>query len=375
MIKLFKFKMGRIQLILTTLVWLLILTIPILFGEFSNGINWTHVFKIWKEYSIVFVIFLLNHFVLLPFLFFKGKRTYYALSISGLVVLLTAILFFSDEMHNKPKDRPMMPPPHSELQHIQPAHIQPSHIQPAHIQPRPIDGGRESVPAYANLFIISILLIGFDTGLVFSMKWMQAEQTKLKIEKENVVNKMAFLQNQISPHFLMNTLNNIHALVDISSEEAKEAIIKLSEMMSYMLYESQTEKISLQKELEFIKSYVDLMKLRFTKDVQIVLDIPNEVPIVNIPPLLTISLIENAFKHGISYEKPSFIYIQYKINEKNLLFKIENSMHAKNDKTKKTGIGIENTYKRLDLIYKNRNLLTINQLPTNIFSVVLKIPI
>ena len=352
--------MGRIQFILITLVWLLILTVPILFGEFKNGINWIHILKIWKEYSVVFVIFLINHFVLLPFLFFKGKRTYYALSISGLVVLLTAILYLSDGMHKIPQNRPMMPPLHSESEHM---------------LPPPRDGGRESIPAYANLFIISILLIGFDTGLVFSMKWMQAEQNKLKIEKENVENKMAFLQNQISPHFFMNTLNNIHALVDISSEEAKDAIIKLSEMMSYMLYDSQTEKIALKKELEFIKSYVDLMKLRFTKDVQIILDIPNDIPNVRIPPLLTISLIENAFKHGISYEESSFIHIKYQIDENNLLFKIENSNHAKSDKIKNAGIGIANTCNRLNLIYKDKHMLTINQLPVNIFSVTLNIPI
>ena len=240
--------------------------------------------------------------------------------------------------------------------------------------PPPMEGAGYPVPPFANLLIMSVLLIGFDTGLVFSMKWMQSEQNRLKIEKESMENKMAFLQNQISPHFFMNTLNNIHALIDISSEEAQGAIIKLSEIMDYMLYESQTEKISLKKEMNFIKSYVELMKLRFTKDVDIILDIPEILPTVSIPPLLTISFLENAFKHGISYELPSFVHIKYEVVGSNLNFEISNSDHAKPEKSKNSGIGIKNSRHRLDLIYGNSYQLAINQSEQN-FAITLNIPL
>lgn len=361
MIKLLKYKAGRVQLILISLVWLLILTLPVLFDDSAIGIKWTHIFKIWKEYSVVFVIFLLNHFVLLPFLFFKGKRMHYFLAITGLILLLTAVLFFTDDLRKGRNNAPFRPPPISERQHMP-------------FPPPPMEGAGEPVPPYANIFIMSLLLIGFDTGLVFSMKWMQSEQIRLKIEKESMENKMAFLQSQISPHFFMNTLNNIHALIDISSEEAKEAIIKLSEIMGYMLYESQTEKISLLKEMNFIKSYVELMKLRFTKDVDIILDIPETLPSVGIPPLLTISFLENAFKHGISYQSPSFVHIKYEVEESKLNFKISNSDHAKKTENKNSGIGIKNSRHRLDLIYGDSYQLAINQ-RDNTFTVKLNIPL
>ena len=235
-------------------------------------------------------------------------------------------------------------------------------------------GAPESIPPFANLFIMSVLLVGFDSGLIFFSKWMIAEQNKLKAEKESIANKMAFLQNQISPHFFMNTLNNIHALVDIDTEEAKAAIIRLSKMMDYMLYDSQTSTIALSKELEFVKSYVELMKLRITDEIDMVLDIPEIIPQIKIPPLLTISFIENAFKYGISYENPSFIYIRYQILENQLNFQVANSMHEQNKAREKSGIGIENTQKRLELLFGDSFDLKITTVK-NIFKLNLSIPL
>lgn len=172
----------------------------------------------------------------------------------------------------------------------------------------------------------------------------------------------------------MNTLNNIHALIDIDTEEAKQAIIKLSQMMDYMLYESQSSYISLAQEMEFVKSYVDLMKLRFTDDIEIILDIPENLPPIKIPPLLTISFIENAFKHGISYENSSFIHIRYKFTEDTLNFNIVNKLYPDNKSTKNSGIGIENARKRLDILYGKECDLFINRKDKN-FEVNLNIPI
>ncbi len=218
-------------------------------------------------------------------------------------------------------------------------------------------------------------MIGFDAGLSFAGKWLQAEQNKIILEKENVENKMAFLQNQVSPHFFMNTLNNIHALVDINTEEAKEAIIRLSNMMAYMLYESQTDKISIQKEIDFVKSYVELMKLRFSEEVDINVEIPEKLPEIAIPPLLTISFIENAFKHGVSYEEPSFIHIKYVFKKDHLYFELKNSNHSKQEKNANSGIGLENARKRLALIYTTNYELNINQPDNKVFSVSLKLPL
>jgi hypothetical protein len=359
--KIFKHRIGRIQVFLSALVWVLLLTIPILVGNDINGVNWEHIFKIWKEYSLVFGIFLVNRFILVPKLLLKTKHGLYTLSIACLIGILTAILFFAEGQRKVEPPMSMRPPMHAEMHRLPP--------------PELMNLPKEQVPPFANIFIISILLIGFDTGLIFSIKWMESEQNRFKIEKESMENKLAFLQNQISPHFFMNTLNNIHALVDINTDEAKESIIKLSHMMGYMLYESQTEKISLSKEIDFIKSYVELMKLRFTNDVEIILDVPETMPQVNLPPLLTISFIENAFKYGISYQSKSFIHIAFHISESRLNFRITNSINASKVKNPNSGIGIQNSRNRLDLIYDKNYNLAITESDDKIFTVDLNIPL
>ncbi len=353
-----KYTIGKFQILIITFVWMLIFAMPLLFSSYNNEFNWIQITKIWSEYTFVLFIFFLNRFILLPKFLFKEKKNIYFLSIFISLLVLLAVSyyfgineFFSPHPHKPPFEKPDFPlPPPPDLQ-------------------------MGLIPPFANLLILAILILGFDTGLIISVKWIQLEQNKLTLEKENITNKMEFLQNQISPHFFMNTLNNIHALVDINRNEAKDAIIKLSQLMGHMLYDSQTTKISIQKEIEFVNSYVELMKIRFTDDVAIELNLPSTLPPISIPPLLTISFIENAFKHGVSYEKNSFIRINYMFTEREMIFRIQNSIQNKPIKRKNSGIGIANTRHRLDLIYGNTYTLDIEQLPEIIYSVTLKIPL
>ena len=361
MIKFFKKNVDRVQLLLVVMVWLLLFTTPLLFGESSDQINWDHIFKIWKEYSIILIIFLTNRFVLMPYLFFKEKKVAYFISVIGIIVLFTAILFLLQNT-GRP-DYPIDMPPPPRLGDGQ-----------SGLRPPKGNGPRDVIPPFINMAIMSFLLVGFDSGLMFFSKWMVSEQNKLKAESENIASKMAFLQNQISPHFFMNTLNNIHALVDIDTEEAKRAIIKLSKMMDYMLYESQSSLISLKQEIEFINSYVELMKLRITDEVDLILDIPENLPTVKIPPLLTISFIENAFKYGVSYENPSFIHIHIHVTDTELNFNVVNSVHADIKPRKNSGIGIENARKRMELIYGNNFELSLVS-NEKVFGVKLNIPL
>jgi hypothetical protein len=350
------------QIFISIFIWVLLFSAPVLFGSFEVGINWGRIFRIWEEYAIILVIFILNHFLYLPKLFFRGRRYLYILSLVLTIFISTYIVYVvnhKDGVQKFPLEHKIRPE-------------QPNHAGSPSIVKQP--GPNELIPPFANMLVLSFLLIGFDTGLVFSVKWMQSEQNKLKAEKESIKNKMAFLQNQISPHFFMNTLNNIHVLVDMDTNEAKNAIIKLSQMMDYMLYESQVDKISLKKEIDFIVSYIALMKLRITDDVNIKLNIPEYLPQIQIPPLLMISFIENAFKYGISYEAPSFIDIEFNITEKHFLFRISNSLHLNIDKKKKSGIGIENTRNRLNLIYGNNYTLGIVN-KYDKFEVILNFPV
>ena len=296
----------------------------------------------------------------MPYLFLKEKRIAYFLSITGIITLFSGLLFILHQAGQPAQPIDLLPPPAGGNQ--------PGLGSPMR------HGPREFIPPYANLIIMSVLLIGFDSGLIFFSKWMISEQNKLKAERESIANKMAFLQNQVSPHFFMNTLNNIHALVDIDTEEAKDAIIKLSRMMDYMLYESQSQGISLHKEMEFTQSYVELMKLRLTDDVDLQLEIPTILPQVKIPPLLTISFIENAFKYGVSYEFPSFIHIRFNVDDNNFYFEVENRVPEEIKRNKNFGIGIENTRKRLELLFGKNYQLDINN-ENNNFKVNLSIPL
>ena len=358
---------GNVQFLIMVFIWILIFAIPLLTTETTEGIVWPHVIKIWIEYGFVFIAFLINHFLLFP-QFLKGKRVLYFISVVCILTILVLVAIFFNASDNPPDIIQRMQP--ESIERTQP----PMGNQPVPHRP-PGQRPREAFPPFGNLLIMSILLIGFDAGLSFAGKWLNAEQNKIKLEKENVENKMAFLKNQVSPHFFMNTLNNIHALVDINTEEAKEAIIRLSQMMAYMLYESQTEKISIQKEIDFIISYVELMKLRFSEEVEVKLDIPKTLPEISVPPLLTISFIENAFKHGVSYEASSYIHIKYVFKKGRMYFEIKNSNHSKQKKSSNSGIGLENARKRLALIYTNNYELDIYQNDKNIFKVNLNIPV
>ena len=153
----------------------------------------------------------------------------------------------------------------------------------------------------------------------------------------------------------MNTLNNIHALIDIDTESAKNAVIELSKMMRYVLYDSGREIISLNRDIQFLKNYIELMRIRYTDDVDIRVEYPRDLPEqVSIPPLLLIVFVENAFKHGISYNRPSFIHLRIEYADKTVTGTLSNSRHPA-AAAKQAGIGLENVRKRLALIYGEKN--------------------
>jgi len=359
-----KNRLALLQFTIILFVWILLLAVPVLFGNFPQGIEWGHIFRMWSEYFIIFIVFLINRFLLLPMLFYKGRKAVYFLTLITLVSILATSFYFAYSMNNPPRIGPTQSERNIERLHSMPP---PGHLPP---QRGPV------VPAYANLIILSILIIGFDTGLNISIKWVQSEQNRMQLEKENTENKLAFLQNQISPHFFMNTLNNIHALVDINSFEAKESIIKLSRLMGFLLYESKIGKVPLQKELQFVRSYVELMGIRFSSQVKITLDIPDRVPTCHISPMLFVSFIENAFKHGVSYEKPSYVEIKFTFKKEWLEFEVINSKHNGNGRSSSinSGIGLENSRKRLDLLFGKSYELNIDN-SENTYKVYLSIPL
>jgi hypothetical protein len=366
-------KLNFFEISIIILFWILLFASPLLLGQSDGGINWKHVFKIWKEHSILLTLFLLNRFVLLPFLFFRNKRRLYIVSAFCLISIAVVGTYL---FNRTPALRVERTPPLNSISNDRlkrRPEIPPS--RPGNNRSRPSDSSRsEPVPAYINLLILSVLVFGFDTGLNITSKWVYSEQLRMSLEKENVETQLAFLKHQVSPHFFMNTLNNIHSLIDIDSVEAKKSVIKLSNLMRHLLYESDNEMSPVKSEVDFIKSYVDLMRLRYSNEVKINLKVPDLIPDKSIPPLLFLSLLDNAFKHGISYVSESFVEIELVIKPDRLCFKITNSKIKEVSNRSVPGIGIVNTRKRLDLLYKENYTLDITD-RGNIFITNLTIPI
>ena len=193
------------------------------------------------------------------------------------------------------------------------------------------------------------------------------------LEKQNLEQQLEYLKYQINPHFLMNTLNNIHALVDFDPEKAKSTILELSKMMRFVLYEGNKKGVPLDREIAFMQNYITLMKLRYTDKVRITVKVPESIPNNEVPPLMFITFIENAFKHGVSYRQDSFIDIEISINDGHLIFCCSNSRIPK-EEDKHGGVGLANVKQRLDLIYKDRYKLDINDEPSH-YTVKLNIPL
>ena len=227
-------------------------------------------------------------------------------------------------------------------------------------------------PWWGNMIAAVLMLVA--NNLIYTFyRTMQKEEDAERLQRQNIQAEMYYLKHQINPHFLMNTLNNIHALVDIDGEVAKQAIIQLSDMMRYVVYETGDNSISLREDMQFVKNYVELMRIRYTEDVNISFTYQQQLHgRVDVPPLIFIVFVENAFKHGVSYNATSYINIDIKCEDGFVVGRFENSLGEKRNNAK-PGIGLENVCKRLDLIYGNDYDLQIDENDSS-YCVTLKIP-
>ncbi len=222
--------------------------------------------------------------------------------------------------------------------------------------------------------LLGIFMTGANAGIKLIYQSMRDEQEMEALKRQNLQAEMDYLKYQINPHFFMNTLNNIHALIDIDTESAKEAVIELSKMMRYVLYDSGRESITLDRDLQFIENYIELMRIRYTDAVEIRIDRPDPMPPgVSIPPLLLIVFVENAFKHGVSYNRPSFIHIHIEYRNRSVICTIVNSRPRQTDR-KSGGIGLENVHKRLELIYGSNFSLQTDDTEPDLYRIKLVIP-
>jgi LytS/YehU family sensor histidine kinase len=209
------------------------------------------------------------------------------------------------------------------------------------------------------MFILVIMMFGANLGVKTFCQNEEEKKHLAKLKEQSLKQELDYLRYQINPHFIMNTLNNIHALVDIDPELAKDSIVDMSRMMRYLLYESDNNCVSLSSAILFLKKYLNLMKLRYMDAVNINLDVPSSCgEDVALVPLVFIPFVENAFKHGVGIDKPSTIDIDIKHEDGRLLFHCHNTKSGV--KHEYGGVGLNNVTKRLELIYGNDYKLDIN---------------
>ena len=333
--------------------------------------SWTEILHAWEYTSTWLVMFAIHNFLLLPLLLRKRKTgTYLCLSF---LILLTGmfITYLNRPMHkDQYKTRMEAEWKADSLAYERVAAVRlgdgrycspqnpmrrkPLDFQP--IDPLPMLGPGELVAFFGGL-----LLMGMNLGVkLYFMSQRDRERQKI-IDQRNLEQQMEYLKYQVNPHFFMNTLNNIHALVDIDPERAKTTIVELSKMMRHILYEGSKKLIPLTREVEFLNLYVQLMRLRYTRKVHINVDVPPQLPELKLPPLMLIIFVENAFKHGISYREESFIDIKLRVENKRLLFSCCNSKPTQVQRTnEKGGMGLQNVRQRLELLYDDDYTLDIS---------------
>ena len=205
----------------------------------------------------------------------------------------------------------------------------------------------------------SLMVWGISSGLKITAEWFKNERTKREMENQKISAELLNLKSQINPHFLFNSLNSIYSLANKNSDKrTAQTILKLSDMMRYMMYESADNIVALEKEIEYLKNYIELQQIRLKETIPVTFNVSGKIGNKMIAPLLLIPFVENAFKHGISYLHESFISIELNFEENHLNFKTTNSISTDLvEKEKSSGIGLENVRKRLDLLYPQKHKL------------------
>lgn len=219
----------------------------------------------------------------------------------------------------------------------------------------PLAGYRESRLALGAGFVGSMVFLFITTPVRWMDEYYKRKELQQAFQMHRLVAELKFLKTQVNPHFLFNTLNNLYSLAYMGSEHTAPTIMKLSEMMRYMLYESDAEQVPLEKEISYLNNFIELQKLKTEEDQEIVFEVEGDPKGLRIPPLLFVPLFENAFKHG-NLEEGGWLKSKLKIEEHILTFSMENSFSAQQKKDDVGGIGLENVKKRLALLFPQKHV-------------------
>ena len=308
------YKQTKQETIVYAIVWTVLFLSPLVSLAFSHqdassDSAWVQhsLVDSWANLLVFLVVFLIHNHVLAPILVKHKRVTAYVIACVAMVTV-----FQIAQCAHKPNGQPLISAANNEM------------------PPPPPPNGHPPVDKHdISMFIIVTLMIGANVGVKYYFQNEEEKKHLARLKEQSLKQELDYLRYQINPHFIMNTLNNIHALVDIDPEQAKDSIVDMSRMMRYLLYESD-------------KQYVD--------QVTVNVDIP-ECCSENVvqAPLVFIPFVENAFKHGVAYDKPSTIDIDIQQKDGRLLFHCRNTKSGA--KHEYGGVGLNNVTKRLELIY------------------------
>ena len=215
--------------------------------------------------------------------------------------------------------------------------------------------------AFMPNLVMNLLVLLLSFSYRFLKDWVEHERRERQLAQEKLEAELKYLKAQINPHFLFNTLNNLFSMARREQAHGTAACVaKLAHLMRYTLHDSNLPLVELEKDVKHMEDYIALQKLRLPEQgVDILLEKKGNWETVQVPPLLLITLVENAFKHGISYQQPSFIHMELDVQGQELTFNVRNSLHRRENKLAEdaSGIGLENMRRRLALLYPNRHEL------------------
>ena len=340
-------KTSLFNILLHVGVWVILFSLPVLFfpGELSSfrvvfRMNWVFLF-------FAGILFYLNYFYLVDLLVFDKKTLWFVIINLLLIGSFTILNDLIIELWHGPMT---MGAPGGGLG------------GPGDLSHGPGPGpGPEHGPMFkpdremviirnAGTYFVPVII---SIALRVMSRIRKIEAEKKDIEHEHLQSELTHLKHQLHPHFFFNSLNNIYALVDISPEKSKTAIHGLAKLIRYLLYETDTERVKLTQEIEFLKQYIQLMQLRLNDKTRLTASFPENTENIDIAPLLFLPLVENVFKHGIAATE-SAIVIEIKINPDGIVFISQNDYHPIETELDETGIGIDNLKKRLELLYPGK---------------------
>lgn len=306
-------------------------------GESSHSI---FSFPFIQFYFIFPAIFYSNRFVWIPKLFSEKKYLLY---------FITIVLTFLFVFWLKPFDQIMS----SSVPNLKP----PSGF-PAFKDSPPPPEKRQGFDIMSSILFLLVWL--FSSAIFVFREWRRSEQKVLQAQADKANAELSFLKAQVNPHFLFNTLNNIYSLAVTKSEHTAVSIMKLSNIMRYVTDDAREDVVSLIKEIECMRDYIDLQRLRLGKNTEVIFEVSGEVNQKQVTPLLFMSFIENAFKYGVSNHEPSVIEIRVITDNTTIRFYTRNKLFETKKTMERTGIGQANALQRLERLYPNRHSIDIN---------------